>query len=101
MPDPISAERGVYFYSLGASIEYIGRSLDPFGKRINQGYGSIHPKNCYIDGQATNCHLNSQISSTWDRIELWLCPIDSRDEIKAVEVRLIETYKPNWNIALK
>jgi hypothetical protein len=33
-------------------------------KRISQGYGKISPKNCYLDGLATNCHLNALITET-------------------------------------
>lgn len=58
-------------------------------KRINQGYGKIHPKNCYLDGQATNCHLNSRVTSSEGKISLWLCKMDDADEIVAKESRLI------------
>ncbi len=38
-------KKGVYLYTLGTAIRYIGRCKDSLLKRINQGYGKIHPKN--------------------------------------------------------
>lgn len=91
-------QRGVYAYRAGDDLMYIGRCRDQMKKRINQGYGKIHPKNCYLDGQATNCHLNSRVTSSESKISLWLCKMDDADEIVAKERRLIQTYKPPWNI---
>ncbi len=68
--------RGVYAYYSGAALKYIGRCKDSMKKRVNQGYGKIHPKNCYRDGQATNCHLNARIAATSSPVTLWLCRMD-------------------------
>lgn len=92
------SRKGVYAYYVGQDLKYLGRCRDSMGKRIDQGYGKIHPKNCYIDGQATNCHLNSLITERRDSITLWLCPMDSDDEIERTEVRLLRAYDPPWNI---
>lgn len=67
-------------------------------KRVNQGYGKIHPKNCFRDGQATNCHLNALITAATSEVTLWLCRMDHGDEIEAVESELIQRYMPPWNI---
>jgi hypothetical protein len=96
--DSFLKKRGVYAYVVDGNVAYIGRCRDSMSKRINQGYGKIHPKNCYVDGQATNCHLNALITSAGVGTELWLCPIDSVDDISVVEVELVRAHSPPWNI---
>lgn len=91
-------QREVYAYQAGGDLKYIGRCRDQMKKRINQEYGKIHPKNCYLDGQATNCHLNSQVTSHKGEISLWLCRMDDGDEIVVMERRLIQANHPLWNI---
>ena len=49
---PHAALKGLYLYACYGETVYIGRSYDPFIKRVDQGYGKIHPKNCFIDGQS-------------------------------------------------
>jgi len=90
--------KGIYAYTSQDDLVYVGRCRDAIGKRINQGYGKIHPKNCYIDGQATNCHLNSLITSKYHLIRFWLHPMESNDQIIEVERRLIKNYSPSWNL---
>jgi hypothetical protein len=94
-------KRGLYLYSINGEIKYIGRSKDPFGKRINQGYGKIHPKNCYIDGQSTNCHLNHLVTTHKEDIKLYVLELTNENEIIEFENKLIKKYKPEWNISLK
>ena len=89
---------GIYAYRSGDQLNYIGRCKDSMKKRINQGYGKIHPKNCYLDGQATNCHLNNLITKTNDTITLWLCELESPHEIETAERNLINAYNPPWNL---
>ncbi len=93
--------KGLYLYCCDDEVKYIGRSLDPFGKRVDQGYGKIHPKNCYIDGQSTNCHINSLIAAHQSSISFYVCPLQDDESIKQSERELIATLKPQWNIALK
>ena len=97
---PLKAQAGLYLYSHNNEVMYIGRSRDPFGKRVDQGYGKIHPKNCYIDGQSTNCHLNSLIESRSDRIKYFVYPMTSIPDIEACEKILIQNNRPEWNVAL-
>lgn len=92
--------RGIYAYMRGAELVYIGRSRDPFAKRINQGYGKIDPRNCYLDGQATNCHLNALIAKDWENVSFNVFPMDSAVEIVEIERLLILKERPRWNIAL-
>lgn len=61
-------------------IFYIGRCYDSFGKRVNKGYGKIHPKNCCIDGQSTNCHLNALIESEVGNVKFCVCALDDDSE---------------------
>lgn len=90
--------RGIYAYFAGKELKYIGRCKDSMKKRVNQGYGKIHPKNCYLDGQATNCHLNARITDAEEDITLWLCHMESLSEIEAQERALIRAHEPPWNI---
>jgi hypothetical protein len=92
--------KGVYCFSLDGNPEYLGRSRDPFRTRINCGYGRLSPKNCYRDGQVTNCHLNSLLAKHWSRVELFVCPLENDDEISDSERDLIARYRPAWNIAM-
>lgn len=96
--DPaVLSKRGIYAYRVKCEIKYIGRCKDSMKKRINQGYGKIHPKNCYLDGQTTNCHLNALIAQSRDSIELWFCEI-ALAEIDNAEKELIRACLPAWNI---
>ena len=90
--------KGIYAYYAGSELKYIGRCRDTMRKRVNQGYGKIHPKNCFIDGQATNCHLNALITQSREDISLWFCPIPSVEKIETTEVLLLRRYSPPWNI---
>lgn len=92
---------GLYCFVLEDEIKYIGKSTDSFKKRINQGYGRIHPKNCYRDGQATNCHLNALIASCRDKVRFFAYPMDNITEIESLERELIYRENPEWNIQLK
>jgi len=91
-------KKGLYIYIIDDNLKYIGRCLDNFKKRINQGYGKIHPKNCFIDGQATNCHLNSLITKNRDFVNLLICPLNDDENIIQYEKKLINKIKPEWNL---
>lgn len=93
--------KGLYAFTVDGVLKYIGRSTDSFAKRINQGYGRIHPKNCYRDGPATNCHFNALIASCIGRVALFVCPMADDGDIEITEAALIAKEKPAWNIQLK
>ena len=99
-PD-ILKEKGIYSFWLKDEIVYIGRCLDSFNKRINQGYGKIQPKNCFIDGQATNCHVNSLIAKTKEEFQFRAMIMQNESKIISEESSLIATVKPRWNIQLR
>lgn len=91
--------KGLYAWVIEGQVQYIGRCLDSFKKRVNQGYGSISAKNCFIDGQSTNCHLNALINSHRN-VELWVYDMSDKcaKEISDLELSLLNTFDFNWNI---
>lgn len=95
--------KGLYLYKHNNQIKYIGRvkgNLN-FYQRINAGYANISPKNCYIDGQATNCHINAIINEVGGQVKLYIMPLKDDNEICLLERKLIQENEPEWNIALK
>ena len=66
-------------------------------KRINSGYGKISPKNCFIDGQSTNCKVNALVTKNRDSVVLKIFVMSDNKEIKELENRLILEYEPEWN----
>ena len=97
----VFSKKGIYTYYLNDKIKYIGITKDNYQKRINNGYGNISPKNCFKDGQTTNCHLNWLISSSFNNIKFYVKVMDNIDQIMSIEKKLIQKYDPPWNIQLK
>ena len=93
--------KGLYSYCVDGTIVYVGRCRDEFGKRINSGYGHISPKNCYLDGQSTNCHVNTLVHKYRDRISFYVLPMTNNKEIEEKEKVLISLFDPEWNKVLK
>lgn len=91
-------KKGVYFYVLNDKIVYVGRCKDNMKKRINSGYGKVAPKNCFKDGQSTNCRLNSLITKEKGEVSLQLCALNDDAEIEELEKMLIHELNPIWNI---
>lgn len=92
--------KGIYAYVIEEEIYYIGRCLSSFNQRINSGYGNISPKNCYLDGQETNCHINNLILQNKKNIELCIEFISDNRIIIEKEKEYIYKYNPRWNIQL-
>lgn len=97
---PLNRSKGVYSFTIGETIKYFGRSHDPFEKRLNQGYGHISPKNCYLDGQSTNCHVNSLLAKYVNGVSFYVCALDDDFKIDFLERLLIELHTPEWNLQL-
>lgn len=95
--------KGLYCFIVDSEIKYVGRCTDNFKKRINHGYGKIHPKNCYIDGQATNCHINHLINLSTGEIRMGIYDMSSESNlsIKNLEEEIIRNNRLNWNIQLQ
>lgn len=94
---PMSNKRGLYVYVINNSLKYIGRCRDSFKKRFNVNYGKISPRNCYKDGQSTNCHINSLVNKYRDVIKIYLLHLDDENKIVDIEKELIAKYRPDWN----
>jgi len=90
--------KGVYSYLLDDEVVYVGRCRDSMRQRVNQGYGKIHPKNCYRDGQSRNCHLNACIAEVVGRVTLRMRPMPFGKAIAVEEQRLIQLLRPMWNV---
>jgi hypothetical protein len=93
--------KGLYIYQVDGQMKFLGRCMDSFSKHINQGYGKIHPKNCYIDGQSENCQLNALIAQNIDRVLLFICKLDDENEIDYLEKILFKKNQPEWNVSVK
>jgi hypothetical protein len=89
--------KGVYFYYLNNELKYIGRCRDSMQKRVNSRYGKISPKNCFKDGQSTNCKVNAFVTKYREDIELKIFVMDDVKEIEELESRLILEFEPEWN----
>jgi hypothetical protein len=85
-------EKGIYKFVVKNKIVYIGRCLDNFKKRFNFGYGKINPKNCYKDGQSTNCRINNYCNK--EKFEIFVYCLIENSEIKKIEKQLIKKIKP-------
>lgn len=95
-------DKGLYCFIVDGSIKYVGRCSDSFKKRINQGYGKIHPKNCFIDGQATNCHVNSLINSKSNvKFGVYSMNDSSTQQIAELEKMMLTCNRFEWNIQRK
>ncbi len=61
---PLPLVQGVYAVVADRNeILYLGQSADTIRNRWQMGYGSIQPRNCFQNGQSTNCRLNNLICS--------------------------------------
>lgn len=88
---------GVYAIFINEEIKYIGECIDLSARFGSGGYGHISPRNLHIDGQSTNCKLNSRILSatkSGDVMQVWF---HSTDDHKTVESLLLKAHSPIWN----
>ena len=100
--DNFLEDKGLYCFVVDESIKYVGRCSDSFKKRINQGYGKIHPKNCFIDGQATNCHVNSKINSESNaKLGVYRMTDSTSQQIAELEKMMLTCNRFDWNIQRK
>jgi hypothetical protein len=91
-------DKGIYCYVVDNKIKYLGRSRKTFKERFNE-YGKITAYNCLIDGQATNCHINSIINSI-DNVFVGIYKMTNKsdEEIKEMEKRILKHKTFEWNI---
>lgn len=83
-------QKGVYVFTVNDRPVYVGRCRDSFKRRVNAGYGRISPKNCFLDGQRTNCRINAAITEARrsGEVKFWVCPISDNREIMEAETNI-------------
>ncbi len=87
---------GVYAYFVDGALSYIGRCED-LSSRINMGYGTISPRNCFSGGQQSNCRMNTLIypaCSANSTVDLYF---HATPDFVQVEALLISAMRPPWN----
>lgn len=93
---------GVYVVTTSGAIAYVGKCSTPLAERFGpRGYGVIHPRNCYLGGQSTNCRINSLIlrhATLGNTLELWFRTESDKLARNRLESRLIQSLRPPWNI---
>jgi hypothetical protein len=88
---------GVYVIFVDNVLVYIGRCENLSDRFSSRGYGLISPRNTHIDGQSTNCKLNSRIliaAKNNSVIDIWFHHTECFVEIEA---QLISSLRPSWN----
>lgn len=91
---------GIYAIVIDKMIVYLGK-CDNLTQRFNYGYGVIHPRNCYINGQVTNCRINKKIAEVFNsgsHVDLYF---HQKDHPGPLEKKLIKIYAPKWNIKIE
>jgi hypothetical protein len=95
-------KKGLYIYCVNDKLMYIGKTIDSFYSRINAGYGTISPANCYPERQNTNCRLNHEINAIADEIVFKAHLMENDCEISDYEEKLKIKYKRlgecKWNL---
>ena len=95
IPDHIQSS-GVYVLTVSEHIKYVGE-CEKFSSRFNMGYGNISPRNCFENGQETNCRINNLVylaAVARNDILLWFFPTADH---KNVEAELRASLRPPWN----
>ncbi len=92
--EPIS---GVYLWVADNQIIYIGEASN-LSKRFNMGYGNISPKNCFKNGQSTNCKMNKIVKEYYEKNILIEIYAYYTKEYKKIEKELIIKYSPKFNV---
>jgi hypothetical protein len=87
---------GVYAIVVDGKPKYVGECAS-LSRRFNMGYGNISPRNCFLDGQETNCRINSLVhifSTQGVELSLWFL---RTNDYKSIEEALRMKLKPEWN----
>lgn len=96
--DKFLNDKGIYCYIVDNEIKYVGRCKKTFKERFNE-YGKITPYNCLIDGQATNCNINSKINNL-DSVMVGIFSMtnNSDEDIIKMEKNILLENRFEWNI---
>lgn len=88
---------GVYIWIVDDEIIYIGETVNLMS-RFNHGYGVIHPRNCYVGGQSTNCKMNKVVlENVLNNKEVKIYFYQTPD-YKAVEFYLLKNLRTKYNV---
>lgn len=93
---PLKLGRGVYVITLNRTPVYVGETV-ALSTRFNTGYGQISPRNCFRNGQETNCRINKKVlEAVMNRkcVELWFLDTDDH---KGIEAELLRQPMWPWN----
>ncbi len=87
---------GCYAILVNSEVRYVGECGN-LSARYNMGYGLISPRNCFKNGQETNCRINNlllQAAKGNSEIALWFLPTE---DYKIAERELLQELVPPWN----
>ena len=87
---------GVYIIRLNGKPAYVGECVN-LSERFNMGYGQISPKNCYKNGQLTNCRINNLILKESLRASTIEILFHATNKRNIIEIDLIDKLNPIWN----
>lgn len=76
----------VYVITVDGTPKYVGETVDLLERFGPRGYGVIHPRNCYVGGQPTNCKVNNKIyaaACTGHRIALYVYYTPQHKEVES------------------
>jgi L-rhamnose mutarotase len=91
-------DKGIYCYIIEDKIVYIGRSKKTFNERF-KGYGKITPYKSLINGQSTNCNINSKVNELKSiKVGFYLMNNYSDIEIEELEKKIINYIKGGQNL---
>jgi hypothetical protein len=91
-------EAGVYAVVVASDVRYVGIADDLSERWGPRGYAAIHPRNCYVGGQATNCKVNSRILGEIKMGNVPLLYFAALTEGRlAFEGRVCRELRPPWN----
>ena len=88
---------GLYAITVARKLVYVGIAIDLKRRWGSSDYARIQPRNCYRDGQSTNCKVNHAIlvaAQDGLAIDLW---IHQAAKPRPLEERLIAELAPPWN----
>lgn len=90
---------GVYAIFIDEELtpRYIGKASNLASRWSRRNYASISPRNCFVGGQSTNCHINAEILKAYKdghKISLF---IFETTNYSIIESNLIAFYDPEWN----
>ena len=90
-------QAGVYIITAEGDAVYSGECENLAARFGLSQYGMIQPRNCYRNGQSTNCKINNlilQCAKANRILELWFHVTDQRF---SVESKIILALRPPWN----